>query len=98
MRCLELIVRTFGRLAGWIAIGAACWPAAAQQSPIAREDQLRAGYLINFARFVEWPPGSGSDSRTFCFVGAEGIRTSIVSAVAAGGVNAISVRALSRGD
>jgi hypothetical protein len=32
------------------------------QSPTAGEYQLKAAFLFNFAKFVEWPPGSFSDA------------------------------------
>jgi YfiR/HmsC-like len=44
-----------------------------------REDQLRAGYLLNFAKFVEWPAAKSSDPFTVCFIGASGIRDSFAS-------------------
>jgi hypothetical protein len=31
------------------------------QSPVAGEYQVKAAFLYNFAKFVEWPPGSFSD-------------------------------------
>jgi hypothetical protein len=39
-----------------------------------REDRLKAGYLFNFAKFVEWPPSTSRDALTVCFAGADGIR------------------------
>jgi hypothetical protein len=47
-----------------------------------REDQIKAGYLFNFAKFVEWPPSTPGDALTICFVGAEGIRQSLASSLA----------------
>jgi len=40
-----------------------------------REDQIKAGYLFNFAKFVEWPASAPGDSLSVCFVGAEGIQS-----------------------
>ena len=46
------------------------------QSPTAGEYQVKAAFLYNFAKFVEWPPSSFSDSsaalRT-CFFGRESL-------------------------
>jgi len=39
-----------------------------------REDHLRAGYLLNFSKFVEWPTFGATDVLTICFVGGTGIR------------------------
>lgn len=38
-----------------------------------REDALKAGYLFNFMKFVDWPPTAPSDSFTVCFVGESGV-------------------------
>src|SRR5262249_36970824 len=40
---------------------------------VARADELRAAYLFNFAKLVEWPASSPSDTLTICFVGASGV-------------------------
>ena len=71
--------------------------AAASPQPV-REDHLRAGYLFNFAKFVEWPNSGATDVLTICFVGGIGIRDSF----AAGGdgkqvgTRAVVTRTLSR--
>jgi len=62
-----------------------------EKSSAGREDRLKAGYLFNFAKFVEWPASAASDSLTFCFVGAEGIQRSLVSSL---GDKRIGVRRL----
>ncbi|MEJ1965279.1 MAG: YfiR family protein [Gammaproteobacteria bacterium] len=38
-----------------------------------RKDALRAGYLFNFMKFVDWPPTRPLDSFTVCFVGESGV-------------------------
>lgn len=40
---------------------------------IARADELKAAYLFNFAKLVEWPASSSMDTLTICFVGASGV-------------------------
>jgi hypothetical protein len=40
----------------------------------ARADDLKAAYLFNFAKLVEWPASSPADTLTICFVGATGVR------------------------
>jgi YfiR/HmsC-like len=64
-----------------------------------RADQLRAGYLLNFIKFVEWP-GGAAEHRTICFVGGAGIRDAIVAAQAArqSGTTAVVVRMLANGE
>ena len=37
-----------------------------------RADALKAGYLFNFIKFVEWPP-LAADSLTVCFLGDSGV-------------------------
>ena len=34
-----------------------------------RVDALKAGYLFNFMKFVEWPPLASTDTLTVCFLG-----------------------------
>jgi hypothetical protein len=47
---------------------------AADLEDLAREDHLRAGYVFNFAKFVEWPAFNPADDLTVCFAGAPGVR------------------------
>jgi YfiR/HmsC-like len=57
----------------WIApFATACRADAVQDA--GREDQLRAGYLLNFAKFVGWPAANITDPFTVCFIGASGVR------------------------
>jgi hypothetical protein len=46
---------------------------AAWAADIARADELKAAYLFNFAKLVEWPASSSVDTLTICFVGASGV-------------------------
>jgi hypothetical protein len=55
--------------------------AQADDSEIAREDQLKAAYLFNFAKFVEWPAGATAPIRV-CFIGAPGVHESLTESVA----------------
>lgn len=38
-----------------------------------RADQLKAGYVFNFAKFVEWSPAAATAPLTVCFFGAPGV-------------------------
>jgi hypothetical protein len=38
-----------------------------------RAEALKAGYLFNFVKFVEWPPRSPADTLTICFVGTSAV-------------------------
>lgn len=40
-----------------------------QPHPVSREYQLKAGYLFNFVKFVEWPPETKSGLLTICVAG-----------------------------
>lgn len=42
-----------------------------------REDQFKAAYLFNFAKFVEWPTGGAT--LTVCFLGGEGVYDALAS-------------------
>lgn len=49
---------------------------------IARSDQLKAAYVLNFARFVEWPANL-TGPLTLCVAGNEGVSAALASAAAA---------------
>jgi hypothetical protein len=53
-------------------------PATADDAAV-REHALRAGYLFNFVKFVEWPALASPGSLTVCFVGGAGIREAFAS-------------------
>jgi hypothetical protein len=40
---------------------------------IHRADAVKAGYLFNFLKFVEWPPIVPADTLTVCFLGNSGV-------------------------
>lgn len=42
-------------------------------SPENRENQLKAGYLLNFAKLVDWPGSTPADSLTICVLAAPGL-------------------------
>jgi hypothetical protein len=44
-----------------------------------REDQFKAAYLFNFAKFVEWP--NSADTLTVCFLGGEGVHEALASGI-----------------
>lgn len=47
-----------------------------------REDQFKAAYVVNFVKFVEWPPGAMADTLTICFVGGEGVYSALTVDIA----------------
>lgn len=42
------------------------------------EYQVKAAFLINFLRFVEWPSSQSDDSIDLCFVGPEEMQTAVL--------------------
>ena len=44
-----------------------------------RENALKAGYLFNFIKFVEWPPLAEGDVFTLCFLGADGVHDELAA-------------------
>jgi len=54
---------------------------AADDSGARREDQLKAAYLFNFAKFVEWPANNGNQPLTVCFVGGVGVHDALASGI-----------------
>lgn len=51
--------------------------AEAQQSAIQREDQLKAAYLFNFVKFVEWPAAVAAKPLTVCFFGGQSVHQAL---------------------
>lgn len=51
----------------------------AADSAVNRENQLKAGYLLNFAKLVEWPATVPADTLTICVVGASGLYDALAS-------------------
>jgi hypothetical protein len=69
-RCLHPIA-TLVAIFLWALLAAPCLHA---QQPKANEFQVKAAYLYNFGRFVEWPDQSGTDrndSFEICVLGAD---------------------------
>jgi hypothetical protein len=46
-----------------------------------RADRLKAGYLLNFLKFVEWPAPLKANPLTVCFVGGQGVRESLAAGI-----------------
>lgn len=65
--------RTCGKLLSAAVAIAACSALVSSPDLLAREaeraDALKAGYLFNFMKFVEWPPLAPADTLTICFLG-----------------------------
>ncbi|HKY33832.1 MAG TPA: YfiR family protein [Candidatus Polarisedimenticolia bacterium] len=54
----------------WLLVGG--WPATAQDDPGPLEYRVKAGYLLNFARYVEWPGGPGAaEPLRICVLGED---------------------------
>ncbi len=67
---------TIYALAVLAAIGDAAGTA---NATVQRADQLKAGYLLNVATFVEWPRSVPTTRLTVCFVGGKGVRDALAS-------------------
>ena len=64
------------RLAFWLSAAAlvlaAIWPATATpQNAGASEYQVKAAFLYNFAKYVEWPPEASGTAVTLCIGGRD---------------------------
>ena len=61
-----------------------------------REDQLKAAYLFNFVKFIEWPSSIPANVLTVCFVGGEGVHDALAAGIANKkvGQRALAVRRL----
>lgn len=73
--------------------------ARAEDWDIGREDQMKAAYLFNFAKFVEWPPDAKGPIRV-CFIGAPGVYESLAESTAGKrvGTRAIAIDRLQPAD
>lgn len=65
-----------------------------------REDQLKAAYLFNFVKFVEWPGASLPDFLTVCFAGGDGVHEALAAGIESKqvGTRQLSVRQLRGSD
>ncbi|MGH8176102.1 MAG: YfiR family protein [Steroidobacter sp.] len=75
---------TQGVRAGLLLLGAVGAASASIADDVAakRENQLKAAYLFNFMKFVEWPASAASDTIEICFVGAQGVHDSLETTTA----------------
>jgi hypothetical protein len=55
--------------AALVACSALVSPVAAEAPDVQRAEALKAGYLFNFLKFVEWLPLAPDDTLTVCFLG-----------------------------
>lgn len=71
--------------------------AAEADATAARESQLKAAYLFNFVKFVEWP-GPAEDELTVCFIGGQGIYDALAIGIEAKrvGTRRLALRRLDR--
>lgn len=84
---MAVLAATARRIAGaFLLLAAGVSTAAAAQPLVSGEDSVKAAFLYNFAKFVEWPAGIFPGPRepvAFCFVGESAIGDEL--AQAAGG-------------
>lgn len=75
-------------------------PSFAGDASLPRTEQLKAAYLFNFVKFVEWPVSAADDSIEICFVGAAGVQRSLQTSVNDKRIGArrVVVRTLNSGD
>jgi hypothetical protein len=64
--------------------------ARADDLDIGREEQMKAAYLFNFAKFVEWPANAHGPIRV-CFIGAQGVHAFLTASVAGKTIGARSI-------
>jgi hypothetical protein len=53
----------------------------AEESNAQRVDRLKAGYLLNFVRFVDWPASGSANVLTVCFVGGQTVLDALASGI-----------------
>lgn len=67
-------------LALMLAVLCVCFPDVACAADSARVEELKAAYLFNFAKLVEWPPPTAAEALTICFMGASGVHDAFARA------------------
>ncbi|MEJ1965388.1 MAG: YfiR family protein [Gammaproteobacteria bacterium] len=65
------------RLLALLVASAACHGLLADEAQPQRIDQLKAAYLVNFVKFVEWPAALTPDVLTICFLGGASVRAAL---------------------
>jgi hypothetical protein len=90
--CMSLVI------ALWLLVGIPCLRS---EQPKAREFEVKAAYLYNFARFVEWPGETSSDGKgsfEICILGADPFGATLDATVAGQtvGGKSISIRRVSK--
>jgi hypothetical protein len=78
-----------GRMRGWRSlivtlfamVGGSTGAALAEESTAQRANQLKAGYVLNFAKFVQWPDPVPANLLTVCVVGAQGVFDALASGI-----------------
>jgi hypothetical protein len=68
-------------LAVLVVMGGLAGRSVAQEGSAQRAEQLKAGYLFNFVKFVEWPASTPADILTVCFVGGDGVQTALADGI-----------------
>jgi hypothetical protein len=98
MSAVVQLLRTAG--AALTALAALALPASVVATEDARADQIKAAYLFNFVKFVEWPAGALNEAIEICFAGAPGVHKSLQSAAGDKriGSRRVAVRALTHGE
>jgi len=64
----------------------------------AREDELKAAYLFNFVKFVDWPASATVEALTVCFIGGNGVYDALAEGIEAKrvGTRHLAMRVLER--
>jgi hypothetical protein len=72
----------------------------ADEASARREDQLKAAYLLNFVKFVEWPDAAFGEPLRLCFLGAASVRDAMAAGIESQrvGTRALAVRAIEESD
>src|ERR1700724_1893523 len=53
----------------------------ADEADVRRETPVKLGYLVDFVRFVEWPPTTPDAPLTLCLLGGAGMRETMESGI-----------------
>ena len=68
-------------------LAGACWssrPGVAQQPPVPSECEAKAGFLLNFLKYVEWPSATNSNTNAplqICLIGKDQLGSSLSSLI-----------------
>jgi hypothetical protein len=81
------------RLASAVVLALAVLPAAMAAQAVSEENRVKAAYLYNFLKYVEWPPGATAGPLVICVAGRNPFGTTLADLVRGETINGRRIEA-----